>query len=265
MLKSVRLRICPFKMNNQPLVSIVLPVYNCVKYLQTCLDSLLSQSYANIEIIAIDDKSKDGSFQILLNAKKKDKRVKLTRNKKHYGLAVCFNRALRLAQGQLITFMDPKDVTNKKRVERQVDFLNNNPKTVAVGAQCKYVDKNNNYLGESQFPRASSAIVRSLIPGFSIQFETVMVNRLLLPKDIIYFQTNRYPFIFSDVFVKFFRYGEFANLKEYLHTKRKTVKNTYSKLSHFVSTAKLFVKSVMLHDYRPPLQTLLTPLKTTNT
>lgn len=251
--------------NNQPLVSIVLPVYNCVKYLQTCLDSLLSQSYANIEIIAIDDLSKDGSFQILLNAKRKDKRVKLTRNKKHYGLAVCFNRALRLAQGQFITFMDPKDVTNKKRVERQVGFLKNNPKTVALGAQCTYIDKNSNYLGQSQFPHTSSAIVQSLLPGFSIQFETVMVNRILLPKDIIYFRTNRYPFIFSDVFVKFFQYGEFANLKEYLHTKRKTVKDTYSKFNHFMSTAKLFIKSMILHDYRPPLQTLLMPFKTTHT
>lgn len=68
---------------NLPLVSILLPVHNSGEFLESCLKSLLSQSYSQIEIIAIDDKSRDKSFDTLKKFKKIDKRIRIQKTKKH--------------------------------------------------------------------------------------------------------------------------------------------------------------------------------------
>src|SRR3989344_4392867 len=97
-------------MTNSPLVSIVLPVQNCESFLPACLESLLKQSYENIEIIAIDDKSRDNSLKILKYYKKQDNRIKVFSNVKKYGFPVCFNRAFKKANGQFIAFMGAQDI-----------------------------------------------------------------------------------------------------------------------------------------------------------
>ena len=96
-------------MNNpKPLISILLPVHNSEKYLSDCLKSLLSQTYKNIEIVAIDDKSSDKSYRILNQFKKTDKRVRVYRNVKRYGIAITLNRLLKKSKGSYLAFMDIK-------------------------------------------------------------------------------------------------------------------------------------------------------------
>ena len=89
--------------DKKPLVSIILPVFNSEKFLHFCLKSLIRQSYKNIEIIAIDDNSKDNSFKILKSFRKQDKRLHVSKNIKKYGFPVCLNRALKKAKGQFRT------------------------------------------------------------------------------------------------------------------------------------------------------------------
>src|SRR3954470_6995683 len=95
----------------ESVVSILLPVYNAGKFLPECLESLKEQNYENIQIIAIDDKSKDNSYAILKKFQKQIKGLEVYKNKKHYGLAVCYNRAIRSAQGTFIAFMNPNDIS----------------------------------------------------------------------------------------------------------------------------------------------------------
>ncbi|MDE2025356.1 MAG: glycosyltransferase family 2 protein, partial [Patescibacteria group bacterium] len=78
----------------KPLISVILPIRNADRFLASCIDSLLCQNYENIEIIATDDASIDGSLGILNAFKKEDKRLKVFKNVKKYGLAITLNRCL---------------------------------------------------------------------------------------------------------------------------------------------------------------------------
>ena len=123
-------------MKNKPLISIILPVHNSSEHLRECVRSLLSQSYKNIEILAIDDDSKDGSYKILREFTRKDKRFKVKRNVKRYGIGITLNRLIKKAKGDFIAFMDAEDVSTKDRLKKQLLYLKSNPQVVAVGTQC---------------------------------------------------------------------------------------------------------------------------------
>src|SRR6185437_12581413 len=176
-------------------VTVIIPVYNASKYLPDCLNSLALQTYQDLQIIVIDDHSRDDSLKILRKFNKNFAHFEIYSNKKRYGLAVCYNRALKRAKGKFIAFMNPHDVNAISRFKRQVNFLLNNPKTVAVGTQYTSIDEFNKKLERSDLPEEHDTIYDTLLPTSSLHPETVMINRELLPNDLLYFRNNKYPFI----------------------------------------------------------------------
>src|SRR3990167_7202304 len=169
-------------MNNQkPLVSVLLPVHNCELFLADCLTSLVKQNYRQIEIIAIDDKSSDNSLKILKSFAKRYKKVRVYRNIKRYGIVMTLNRLLRKAKGDYIAFMDAKDVSSKSRIKKQIEFLLGNQGVVAVGSQCKFINDKGTLIGKSDFPKENQFIYQSPLHGISLQFETVLINKTLIP------------------------------------------------------------------------------------
>lgn len=244
---------------DKPLVSIILPVQNSDLFLEECLESLLKQSYKNIEIIAIDDNSKDDSFKILKSFKKTDKRLRVFRNVKKYGIAVCFNRAIKLSKGQFIAFMDAKDKSFMHRIKKQLNFLLENPKTVAVGAQCIITNQNNKRIKILTFPEDHDSICQTIIKGVSLKFETAMVNRFLLPKDLLKFKEKDYPFLYIDLFLRLIPYGKLANLPEILHYYRRIKESETQNAKNIISLLKLWIKSRFVYEFRPPLYSLFKP------
>src|SRR5215469_7718836 len=237
-------------------VTVVLPVYNASKYLPDCLNSLALQTYQDLQIIAIDDHSRDDSLKVLRKYKKLFENFEIHHNKKRYGLAVCYNRALKRARGQYVAFMNPHDINAISRFKRQVNFLLNNPRTVAVGTQYTSIDESNKKLEKSDLPEEHETIYDTLIHTSSLHPETVMINRELLPSDLLYFKNNKYPFIYTEVFVKFFQYGKVANIRQSLYFHREGVKRYVrkaSKVNKFVSMAKILFASRSEHDYKPSL------------
>ena len=92
----------------EPLVSVILPVYNVQKYLGKCLDSVLNNSYKNLEIICVNDGSKDKCAEILEHYKEKDSRIKII-TQENQGVSVARNEGLQAAKGEFIAFMDSDD------------------------------------------------------------------------------------------------------------------------------------------------------------
>lgn len=246
----------------KPFVSILLPVYKSEKFLTDCIKSLKAQTYKNFEVIAIDDNSSDNSHTILKTFAKKDKRIRVYKNKKRYGMAITLNRAVKKAKGQCIAFMNHNDINSKDRINQQVRFLMANPKIALVGTQANYINKHNKKLGKSSFPLSHSDIQHTLLASVSIQPETVMINRAILPIDIFKFTSNSYPLIYTEVFVKSIQYAGFANLAKSYYFHRKTNFTTPGKLDILPSLVKLLVKSHALYDYRPSLRSLLIPFLT---
>lgn len=96
-----------------PLISIIVPTYNCEKFLPRCLDSLLGQTLSEIEVIALDDASTDGSLKILQQYAKVDKRLKVVSDKKNLGPGQRRNQGISLAQGKYILMVDGDDWLEK--------------------------------------------------------------------------------------------------------------------------------------------------------
>ncbi len=92
----------------KPLVSVIIPVFNVEKYLKQCLDSVITQTYRNIEIICVDDGSTDNSYNILSFYQKKDSRIKILQQK-NQGPSAARNKALEIAKGKYISFVDADD------------------------------------------------------------------------------------------------------------------------------------------------------------
>lgn len=247
--------------NTKPLVSILLPVHNSDRHLTDCLKSLVTQSYRQIEIIAIDDFSTDSSLKILKSFAKKYKKVRVYKNIKRYGVVMTLNRLLKRAHGNYIAFMDANDISAKLRIKKQVEFLLGNQGVVAVGTQCRFMNDKGRLIGKSSFPRENQFIYRSPLHGISIQFETVLINIHLIPKDLLRFQANSNHFIYSDVLIKLLPYGKFANLPSYFHYHRNDPKAYFGDLRiHLTSLIKLWIKSIASYNYQLSIKSFFTPL-----
>lgn len=253
--------------NKKPLVSILLPVHNSSRHLTDCLKSLVFQSYRQIEIIAIDDFSTDNSLKILksfakkYSSSRKSKKLRVYKNVKRYGIVTTLNRLLKRAKGDYIAFMDAKDITSKQRIKKQIDFLLGNQGVVAVGSQCRFLNDKGRLIGKSSFPRENQFIYRSPLHGISMQFETVLINTTLIPKDLLRFQASSDHFIYSDVLMKLLPYGKFANLPQYFHYHRNDPKEYFGDLRiHLISLIKLWVKSIANYDYQLSVKSFFTPL-----
>lgn len=110
------------KVSNNDLISVIVPIYNVEKYLKRCVDSIINQTYKNLEIILVDDGSPDNCPKICDEYKKKDNRIKVI-HKKNGGLSDARNVAIDIAQGQYLTFIDSDDYVESNYVEILYDTL----------------------------------------------------------------------------------------------------------------------------------------------
>ena len=94
--------------NNVPLITVIVPVYNKVNYVTRCIDSILAQSYKNLQVILVDDGSTDGSSDICDEYAAKDSRVEVV-HKKNGGLSSARNCGIRIAKGEYVGFVDADD------------------------------------------------------------------------------------------------------------------------------------------------------------
>jgi glycosyltransferase involved in cell wall biosynthesis len=136
---------------NDPLVSIIIPVHNGEKYVRETLDSCIDQTYQNIEIIVVNDDSKDGTLDILKEYEKKDNRIQVISVSKQNGLGNVINIGIRQSKGEYIARIDADDVMYPTRLEKQVEYLNNNPKCVAVGGQIDIIDAQSKITGHREY------------------------------------------------------------------------------------------------------------------
>ena len=98
------------------LISIIVPVYNVEKYLNRCIDSLISQTYQNIEIILVDDGSTDSSSEIVDGYLKKDNRIKVF-HKDNGGLSDARNKGIEISKGKYLSFVDSDDYVTNTYIE----------------------------------------------------------------------------------------------------------------------------------------------------
>lgn len=127
------------------LITVAIPIYNAERYLRQSIESVLSQTYTNFELILTDDGSNDGSLEIMRSYQ--DPRIIVVCDGMHKGLAVRLNEQIAMARGMYFARMDADDVMLPQRLERQVEFVRLHPETDAVGSSTIVIDELGNRLG----------------------------------------------------------------------------------------------------------------------
>lgn len=123
----------------QPLISVVMSVYNGEKYLKYSILSILNQSYPDFEFIIINDGSTDSTNDILKKIETLDKRLKIY-NQDNIGLTKSLNKAVSLSRGTYIARQDVDDISCPNRLQKQYDFINENPGLELVASWYSIID-----------------------------------------------------------------------------------------------------------------------------
>lgn len=246
-----------------PLVSVVMPVYNAGDFLVDAIESILNQTYKNIEFIIVDDASTDTSWNILQRyAKKYPKKIKLLRNHTNMHQAVTVSRAIAEAKGTYIARMDADDISFPQRLEKQIAYLEKHNKTVAVGSQCLLINKKGQIIGEKKFPTTFEDVYRYIFQFCPIQQPTVMIAAKRLPKNFQYYAYDLSPVEDVEFIFKLFQYGRVENMPEYLHMYR--IHGNNSSLKNFKKSFLLTlisrIRGVLYHGYIPTVSGILVTL-----
>ncbi len=151
-------------MNKIYKVSILLPTYNGSNRISKAINSVLSQTYKNIELIVIDDGSTDSTQNIVEDLAKTDERIKYIKNSKNLGLQKTLNKGLSLSTGSLIARIDDDDFWNdQKKLDSQVKFFEKNNDYVLVGTGMHAVDENGKKVYDLNPPETDTSIRKNIL------------------------------------------------------------------------------------------------------
>lgn len=158
-------------MNTIPFITVLLPVYNCEKYIIECIDSILCQTYSNYELLIIDDCSIDTTVALI--QKYNDDRIKLTIKEKNTGYTESLNWGIENAKGKYIARMDGDDICIPTRFEEQIKILEDNSDVFVCGGWAKIIGKDR----YKKAPETNDQIFRELMYKNPIVHPTVMFRK----------------------------------------------------------------------------------------
>ena len=125
-------------------ISVIIPVYNKMQYLEKCINSVLYSTFRDLEVICIDDASTDGSRELLIDIQKRDNRVRVLENNTNMGVAITRNRGIECSMGKYVVFLDADDYLEKDALQEYYSRLE---RANAQGCFLKLCIENGNEVG----------------------------------------------------------------------------------------------------------------------
>lgn len=232
---------------SQPLVSVIMPIYNCENYLDTSLGSIIGQTYKNLEIIAIDDCSTDKSWDIIQKFAKKDSRIRALRNEENLRLTKTLNKAIRHSTGVYIARMDGDDERVADSIEKQVAFLEEHPEVVVVGGAAEICDSSMNKLNYRKYETTDIEIRKKIFRHSPYAHGAIVVRKNALdnpPYQIDWAEDY-------DLYFRLGRRGKMANLEEVVYRLRTHSVSISQSKQRFMEKVTLYlrIKAVMEYGY----------------
>lgn len=173
------------KIIQSPLISVVMPTYNCRKYVGKAIESILNQTYQNIELIIVDGHSNDGTEKILNKYTDIDNRIQIVYDEGK-GIGAALKLGCELAKGEYIARMDSDDISLPQRLEDELQMIQSDDKIVLVSCSAIYIDENDDFMGLS-FPYTLQRLLKK-------NPSSVLHPGVLMRKDA-YLQAGGYPAI----------------------------------------------------------------------
>ncbi|MDO6828654.1 glycosyltransferase [Poseidonibacter sp. 1_MG-2023] len=176
-------------MNNNPLISIAMTTYNGEFFLEKQLDSIINQSYKNIEIIICDDKSSDKTLEILQAYVNKYSFIKLYKNSSNLGYVKNFEKAIKLCTADYIALSDQDDIWENNKLEKQLKIMIEEEKhsldiPILIHSDLSIIDKddriiNNSYLNFRKYKLKKDKDLGHIIGPCGVMGNTILFNKIL--------------------------------------------------------------------------------------
>ncbi|MGE5296962.1 MAG: glycosyltransferase family 2 protein [Solirubrobacterales bacterium] len=210
---------------NDPLISVLMPVYNAERYVAEAVESILAQTLTDFEFLIIDDGSTDGSLTILKRYAARDSRIRLV-SRPNTGYLVALNEGIGLARSESIARMDADDVSSPGRFAAQFDYLRDHPECLAVGCGVLLIDSDGQPLCEWTNPESHEEIDEAHLHGLggAIAHPATMFRRGIL----LAIGGYRLEMEFAedlDLFLRLSEYGRLANVPRVLFRYRQHIQS----------------------------------------
>jgi glycosyltransferase involved in cell wall biosynthesis len=201
-----------------PLVSVLLAAHDEARYVRSAVESVLGQTFADLELVVVDDASTDGTAEAVSAVG--DERVVVLRNDEQLGLAASLNRGLEVATGRYVARLDADDVARPRRLERQVARLRATPEVAIVGSDVAELDEHGRPGAVHEMPRGPVAVRWHALFGAPFFHPTVLVDREALDRhglryDHTYLESEDY-----DLWTRLLAFADGDNVPEPLVLKR---------------------------------------------
>jgi glycosyltransferase involved in cell wall biosynthesis len=148
----------PHSVSPLPLVSIILAVYNCERYLGEAIESVRSQTYQNWELLIVDDASTDTSANCAAKAAEEDHRIHLFRQANNSGQTACANLGIDRAVGKYIARLDADDMMLPERLAKQVDYMESHPDVGLLGTAYEMIDEQGDLIATCAVPTGAAEL-----------------------------------------------------------------------------------------------------------
>ena len=193
-----------------PLVTVIMPVYNSERYVAEAIESILDQTFTDFEFLIIDDASTDRTKSIIKSYK--DPRIHVIEKPDNTGYTRSLNLGLKKAKGRYIARMDSDDISFPERFEKQVSFLNANPKYILCGTSYSIIDQDHQVL----LPKTNKEIRLNLLRTNCIAHPTIMLKKDIIKKYSLQYDPKMEPSEDYDLWVRLLPLGKLYNLQEVL-------------------------------------------------
>lgn len=196
----------------QPLVSVIMTVYNAQEFLNMAIDSILLQSYTNFELIIIDDGSTDQSPSIIQAYR--DLRIKYYRQKNR-GLSAALNAGIKKTRGEYIARMDHDDISYPTRLEKQVQYLERNSDVAMLGTSFDFIDEDSGIIGKAYTLDRNQDLKIEFLTRNPFGHGTIMIRRAVIIEIGGYDTTE--PIEDYELWWRISKKYKVANLTEFLY------------------------------------------------
>lgn len=226
----------------EPLISVVMPVYNGGKYLQEAIESILNQTEGDFEFIIINDGSTDDSAALIDKYRELDSRIKVI-TQENKGLISSLNTGIDEAKGKYIARMDADDVSLPERFRIQLECMEKNPKIGACGSWAKVFGEGKNHL--IKHPLSTKELKPKLLFSVCFAHPTVMLRKNVLLQHNLRYSLSAEGVEDYELWTRLINVTEFANIQKIL-LKYRYVVSSISRLADSAKTDKRYnqLKSV---------------------
>lgn len=243
---------------NSPLVSVVIPAYNAELFIERTLNSVLAQTYPAIEIIVVDDGSRDRTAEVVERVRRRDPRIVLLRQA-NAGVVAARNLGITQSSGAFIAPLDADDVWHPKNLEKQMQCMLQAGSTVGlVYAWSAYIDEADQVTGGRKAAHHEGQVLYSLILDNFVGNGSACLMRRSCLEQVGYYASvfKQYPGCEDwDLYLRMAEVYEFRVVPEFLVYYRQTIAGTSSHCVRMVQSYRLLMEG--LRDRNPALQPTL--------